>query len=118
MDLFQIDSLILDGTPINIADDTTTFENPLGAEYEGHASASGEHGRTRKAVVPMIKSEILFGGEYTPADFDVNNVDIVLKQINTGKRVRCPKASISKLGEMGKGKVSVEFMVMGEPQWL
>lgn len=118
MDLFQIESLVANGTPLNIADDSTTLENPLGAEYEGHASASGEHGRTRKAVVPMIKTDILFGADTTVDDLDVDNVDIVLKQISTGRRVRCPKASVAKVGEIGKGKVSVEFIVMGELQWL
>ncbi len=118
-DQFVVDSLTVAGAAISIEESSTTVENILGYENEATPAASGPHGQIRKRVVPKIKTKINFFQDITSEEVKIwDDVQVVLRQIHTNKRVRCSNCSVAKLGDVGNGAADLEFNVLGRVQWL
>lgn len=116
---WQVDVLTVNGDPITVEDSSIRVEGISGFEREAVLAASGDDGEKRKRVARMVKGKVLFGPD---VDLDkmaaITGAQLVLKDSESGKRLRCPKCSVAKIGELGDGGVDIEFNVLGTPQWL
>lgn len=118
--LFQIDVLTIDGNSLPIEDSTIRVEGISGYEREVvPAAVLGDDGEKRKRVPRMIKGKVLFGPD---VDMDevaaIRGAQVVLRDSETNRRLRCSKCSTAKVGELGDGPVDFEMNILGTTQWL
>jgi hypothetical protein len=118
-EIYRVDTLTVDGEVIGIEDGTATIEGAARFETEAVLAPAGDDATTRKRVPCIIKTKILFKGDVEPTKFsNMCNVQIVLANLHTGRRVRAGKCRFQALGEIGAGTVDLSFNVLSSLQWL
>ncbi len=117
--LFQIDSLVVDGVPIAFEDASCTINGIHRYEREVMPSASGNDFSRRRRVPTTLNARLQFNGSVPPEVLArQTEVQITARDSNGGRRVVLPKCEFGSMGAVGAGSVDITYLVLAPAQWL
>lgn len=117
--LFQIDSLVIDGVPIAFEDASCTITGLHRFENEVMPSASGNDFSRRRRVPTTLQARLQFSGE-TPPEVLARQakVQITARDSNGGRRVVLPECQFGSMGAVGGGSVDITYLCLAPAQFL
>lgn len=118
--LFHVDTLVVDGVPINITDSSAMVSGLAGFENEPvTAAGNGEDAIKRKKVPRIIKAKLMLTDPSQTKYFSgLCNSTITLRDTHSSKRIMFNKCSFGKMGDVGGGEVDIEFIGISQPVYL
>jgi hypothetical protein len=119
--LFHVDVMTVSGKPIGIEDGSATIQGALGFANTTvpNSNPNAPDGQRRSRVPRSIAAKIMFKPGVNVADIGAwKNVQITLRDLQSGRRVMANNCSIATLGEIGNGTVDIVFNVLEPFQWL
>jgi hypothetical protein len=119
--LYHVDVMTVGGKAIGIEDGTATISGALGFSNttKPNSNPNAADGQVRARVPRAISAKILFKPSVNVADFaKMKQVQIALRDLNSGRRCMANNCSISTMGEIGTGTVDIVFNVLEPYQWM
>jgi len=119
--LYHVDVLTVGGKPIGIEDGTATIQGALGFANRTvpNSNPNSSDGQVRARVPRSIMAKILFKPGVAVEDFaKMKQVQITLRDLQSGRRCMANNCSIATMGDIGTGTVDVVFNVLEPYQWL
>lgn len=117
--LFHVDVIIVDGTPIAFEDSSASISGAAGFTNSPKLSASGDDFVLRARVARLLKAKLQWASTSDPKTYaNMSNVQISMRDSFTGRKVMAPKATFGDIGDIGGGTVDITFILNSELQWL
>ena len=121
---YQFDEITMGGLSLRVESDTITIDSASGYEMEPVPAAKGTHGYTMKRVTPTVKLKLMTDNLSLSqiGDMDaflgMGEQQFVGRDSISGRRVRAAVTVWKKIGELGKGAMDCEVMLLSKLQWL
>jgi hypothetical protein len=119
--LFHVDVLTAAGKALGIEDGSATIQGALGFANTTvpNSNPNAADGQRRARVARSIAAKILFKPGVNVADFaKMKNIQITLRDLQSGRRCMANNCSIATMGDIGSGTVDIVFNVLEPYQWL
>jgi hypothetical protein len=117
--LFRVDTLVVDGKPVAFEDGSARLSGAARFENELRPSASGDDFASRRRVPTTVTVQLQFNSATDPASLaGQTEVQITLRDQQSGRRALLPKCMFGSLGEIGGGSVQLTYLVLAPVQWL
>ena len=117
--LFHVDAVVADGKPVAFEDGSATLSGAHRFEDEVVTSAQGQDYARRRRVPTSIRLRMQFNNTVDPdALSEVKDIQITLRDTQSGRRALAQKCVFGSLGEIGGGAVDITYLVLTPIQWL
>lgn len=117
--LFHVDAVVADGKPVAFEDGSATLSGAHRFENEVVTSAQGQDYARRRRVPTSIRLRMQFNNTVDPdALSKVKDIQITLRDTQSGRRALAQKCVFGSLGEIGGGAVDITYLVLTPIQWL
>lgn len=119
-ELFKIDTVVVDGVALAFEDGTATLDGAAGWENTAVLASQGDDGVARKRVPRVLRAKLMFKDAVDPDSFVAQkDVQIALRDTQSGRRAMAPHCSFGSLGGLGAGtSVDVTYILLSPLQWL
>jgi len=117
--LFHVDAVVVDGKPAAFEDGSATLSGAHRFENEVVPSANGQDFARRRRVPTSIRLRLQFNNMVDPdALAKAKDIQITLRDTQSGRRALAQKCVFGSLGEIGGGAVDITYLVLTPIQWL
>lgn len=117
--LFHVDAAVVDGKPVAFEDGSATLSGAHRFENEVVPSANGQDFARRRRVPTSIRLRLQFNNTVDPdALAKAKDIQITLRDTQSGRRALAQKCVFGSLGEIGGGAVDITYLVLTPIQWL
>lgn len=117
--LFHIDTIVVDGQPLEFEDSTGVISGAAGFKNDAKLSSQGDDYTMRSRVPRMLRAKLQWSAKSDPKTYaKMSGVQIAMRDAFTGRKCLAPKATFGELGDIGGGTVDITFILNSDLQWL